>query len=167
MSGAKPDEQIRTPMQWTGDPGAGFTSGTPWEEINSDYTTVKVAAQTGDQNSLLEHYRKLIKLRNEHPALRVGQTYLVKSDSDKLASYLRASKDETVLVLVNLDNKPVSNYGLNLETGPLSGDYKITSLFDHSTYSPLQANGSGGFDHYAPIAEIPPYSVIILQLYKQ
>ena len=39
MSGAKPDEQIRTPMQWSSEEGAGFTSGIPWEAINSDYRT--------------------------------------------------------------------------------------------------------------------------------
>jgi len=167
MSGTKPDEQIRTPMQWTAGSGAGFSSGTPWEPINSDYTTVNVASQNGDNNSLLEHYRKLIKLRNEHSALRAGNTYLAKSDSDKLVSYVRSSKEETILVLINLDDQPVNNYGLNLAKGPLVGNYNVMSLVDDATYSPLQANGSGGFDHYVPIPEVPSYSVIIFQLNNQ
>jgi glycosidase len=167
MSGVKPDEQIRTPMQWSDEEGAGFTNGVPWQAINSDYQDVNVQEQTGDRTSLLEHYRRLIKLRNEHAALRVGDTYVAKSDSSKLLSYLRAGDEEAVLVLINMDDRPVSSYDINLDTGPLSGSYTVTSLMDDSNYSPLQANAKGGFDKYVPVAEIPPYSVIILQLNKQ
>jgi glycosidase len=167
MSGAKPDEQIRTPMQWSSEEGAGFTSGIPWEAINADYQDVNVQNQLGDNSSLLEHYRKLIQLRNEHAALRVGDTYVAKSDSSKLLSYLRAIDEESVLVLINMDDKQVANYDLNLDTGPLSGNYTVTSLMDDSTYGPLQANAKGGFDKYIPLEEVPPYSVILRQLNKQ
>ena len=167
MSGAKPDEQIRTPMQWSSEEGAGFTSGVPWEAINADYQDVNVQKQTGDNTSLLEHYRKLIGLRNEHSALQVGKTFVAKSDSSKLLSFLRADDKEAVLVIINLDDKPVTNYDIHLDAGPLSGNYAVTSLMDAFTYSPLQANAKGGFDRYVPVAEIPPYSVIILRLNKQ
>jgi glycosidase len=167
MSGVKPDEQIRTPMQWTGDEGAGFTNGTPWEAINPDYTEVNVQAQTNDNSSLLEHYRKLIQLRNEHSALQAGKTYVAKSSSDKLLSFLRSNEEETVLVVINMDDKPVSNYSINLKSGPLSRAYNAVSLLDDSTYSALQANTEGGFDKYVPLDEIPPHSVIILKLNKQ
>lgn len=166
MSGTKPDELIRTPMQWTSEEGAGFTSGTPWEVINSDYTAVNVAAQAGDSSSLLEHYRALIQLRNAHSALRIGKIHVAESDSNKLVAFLRASGDETILALFNIDDKPVSSYGLDLSLGPLSGNYEAVSLLDNSTVSPLQANDAGGFDDYVPMEEIPPYSVIILQLTK-
>jgi alpha-amylase len=167
MSGTKPDELIRTPMQWTSEEGAGFTSGIPWQSINSDYPTVNVAAQTGDSSSLLEHYRGLIQLRNAHPALRIGKTYVAQSDSNKLVAYLRASAEETVLVILNIDDQPVFDYGINLGVGPLTGDYNMTSLLGDSIFNPLQANDSGGFDNYIPLGEIPPYSVIVLQLEKQ
>jgi hypothetical protein len=61
----------------------------------------------------------------------------------------------------------VTNYDINLDAGPLSGNYTVTSLMDATTYSDLQANTKGGFDKFVPIAEIPPYSVIILKLNKQ
>ena len=166
MTGTKPDELIRTPMQWTAEEGAGFTEGIPWEAINADYRTVNVTEQTGDSNSLLEHYRRLIHLRNEHPALQVGQTYVAESDSNKLVSYLRASADETVLVIINIDDQPVNEYGIDLGRGPLSGSYEAVSLLDDSSFSPLQANDAGGFDVYVPLEEIPPYTVIVLQLNK-
>lgn len=167
MTGTKPDELIRTPMQWSNEEGAGFTAGIPWQAINSDYRDVNVSDQTGDKTSLLEHYRRLIQLRNEHSALRVGQTYVAESDSNKLVAYLRASSGETVLILLNIDDQPVSDYEIKLSTGPLSGVYNARSLLDDIAYNTVQANEAGGFDEYVPLDEIPPYSVIILQLIPQ
>ena len=60
MTGQKPDEMIRTPMQWDATEDAGFTDGTPWEPVNADHTTVNVAAQQDDPESLLNHYRTLL-----------------------------------------------------------------------------------------------------------
>ncbi len=69
MTGQKPDQRIRTPMQWTAAENAGFTAGFPWEPVNADYETVNVEAQAADPDSLLNHYRRLIRLRSEQPAL--------------------------------------------------------------------------------------------------
>jgi len=164
MSGTKPDELIRTPMQWTEEEDAGFTDGTPWEPVNSDFTSVNVAEQTGDTASLLEHYRALIQLRNEHPALRVGKTYVAESDSNELVSYLRVSQDEILLALINIDDQPLGNYAIDLGNGPLAGNYDAASLLDDSVISPLSANAAGGFDSYIPVQEIPPYAVMVIQL---
>jgi glycosidase len=100
MTGTKPDELIRTPMQWASAQGGGFTEGTPWEAINPDFPILNVDNQIGDSTSLLEHYRKLIQLRNLHPALRVGKTYMVGSNSNKLVSYLRVSEIETLTLKI-------------------------------------------------------------------
>lgn len=164
MSGTKPDELIRTPMQWDNSKGAGFTNGKPWQPANSDFAIVNVANQTGDDASLLEHYRKLIQLRNEHSALRLGKTFVAESNSNKIVSYLRVSNDETLLILINIDDETLSNYKLDLSVGPLSGQYNAASLLDASTINQLTANEKGGFDDYVPFAELPPYSIFIIQL---
>ena len=166
MSGTKPDELIRTPMQWDNTDGSGFTSGKPWQAVNADFPFVNVASQTGDKDSLLEYYRSFIQLRNEHSALRVGKTYVAESNSNKILSYLRASSDETLLVLINIDDVPVSGYTLELSLGPLSGSYQSASLLGASVISPLTANAKGGFDGYIPLSELPPYSVFVIQLTK-
>ena len=166
MSGTKPDELIRTPMQWDNTQGAGFTEGTPWEPINSDFPTVNVSSQTGDDTSLLETYRAFIRLRNEHTALRIGKTYVAESNSSKTLSYLRMSDEETLLILINIDNQHRSDYTLDLSVGPLSGQYNATSLLDTSTINTLTANDKGGFDDYVPLQELPPYSIFIFQLTK-
>ncbi|MCB0103499.1 MAG: DUF3459 domain-containing protein [Anaerolineales bacterium] len=166
MSGPKPDELIRTPMQWTSEKGAGFTTGTPWEPVNSDYPIVNVAAQEGKPDSLFEHYRTLIQLRNAHPALRVGKTYVAESNSKKVVAYIRASESETLLILINIDDKPITDFNLDLSVGPLSGEYTLTSLLDETAFPNLPANTKGGFDNYIPMAELPPYSTYIIQLTK-
>ncbi|GAB4447118.1 MAG: alpha-amylase family glycosyl hydrolase [Anaerolineales bacterium] len=164
MSGTKPDELIRTPMQWDASPNAGFTSGRPWQRVNSDFPLVNVAAQQGADGSLLEHYRALIQLRNAHPALRIGKTYVAESNSNKILSYLRVSGGETLLVLIHIGSAPLSDYQLDLSSGPLAGQYTAASLLDASTPAPLTANDKGGFDGYVPLPELPPYSVFVIQL---
>jgi len=166
MSGKKPDELIRTPMQWENKQGAGFTNGKPWEPINLDFTTVNVASETGKDNSLLEYYRKFVLLRNDHSALQIGETYVAASSSKKILSYLRVSGNEAILVVVNIDNDPLSGYNINLPLGPLSGQYVATSLLDTSPINSMTANDKGGFDNYVPLQELPPYSIFIIQLSK-
>src|SRR6185503_5286197 len=53
MIGDKPDERLRTPMQWTAAAGGGFTKGKPWEAFQSDSASTTVAAQDKDPRSLL------------------------------------------------------------------------------------------------------------------
>ena len=165
-SGGSADIPRRTPMQWADTSYAGFTNGRPWTLINSDYTTINVADQTDDDTSLLETYRKFIQLRNEHSALSIGKTYVAESNSSKLLSYLRTSDDESLLVVINIDNESVTDYVLNLSLGSLSGQYAATSLLDNSTINSLTANDKGGFDDYVPIPELPPYSIFVIQLKK-
>ena len=73
MRGSKPDELIRKPMQWSAAQNAGFSSRSPWQSVNSDYQQgVNVADQRADDDSLWNLYRRLIHVRNDHPALLEG-----------------------------------------------------------------------------------------------
>ena len=104
MVGPKPDEMIRTPMQWSSArPNGGFTTGNPWEPLQSDWKTKNVAAQDSSRQSLLNHYRKLIQLRNAHPALNRGPLTLLPTDdtTGTIAAWLRSSRDEAFLIVVN------------------------------------------------------------------
>jgi glycosidase len=103
MVGPKPDETIRTPMQWSSAPNGGFTAGTPWEPLQPDWRTKNVAAQDSSSQSLLNHYRKLIHLRNANPALSSGTLTLLQTDdtTGTIAAWLRSSGDEAFLIVVN------------------------------------------------------------------
>ena len=164
MTGNKPDEKIRTPMQWSGDRSAGFTTVIPWEDVNEDFPQINVAVQTDDPNSLLSYYRNLIQMRNNHAALRVGDYYGVRPDNLALLPYLRVSEDETLFVIINLSDKPAGGFSLSLNQGPLSGSYGVYSITGEGSIPDLEANASGGFDGYQPNIEIPAYGMVIFQL---
>jgi glycosidase len=164
MLGEKPDEDIRRPMQWTGEENAGFTAGSPWRAPSDDYTTKNIDAQNNDHGSLLSFYRALIHTRNNHAALRVGDFYLVESGDSALFASLRVSREEIVLVLINLGSDPISDYALQLEQSPLTGEYEIIPILYDGEFSSPTITAEGGFEDYQPISEIPPYGRFIMQL---
>ncbi len=166
MVGTKPDEDIRRPMQWTGEQGVGFTTGEPWRAPADDFETVNVTVQDSDRTSLLSHYRALIALRNNHEALRIGEWTLVESNSARIYSFLRHTAAETMLVIINLSRQPVNSeqYALQLAMSPLRGDVTGTSLYGMSEPSALSADAQGGFANYVPLPEIAPRTTHIIQL---
>lgn len=105
--GRKPDEMIRTPMQWSAESGGGFTSSTPWESLQSDWMTKNVAAQDHDPASLLNHYRRLIHLRMEHSALGTGDLAVATASDAAVAAFIRRSPAETVIVIANFGARAV------------------------------------------------------------
>jgi len=91
----------RTPMQWDPTPGAGFSAGKPWLPIPPRSATHNVATETGDPESVLTCYRRLLALRKGSRPLREGgYADLAPSDPDLLC-YLRACPQEAVLVALN------------------------------------------------------------------
>jgi len=94
--------RCRTPMPWSGGPGAGFTAGQPWLRIGADSATRNVAAQLADPGSVLALYRHLIALRAAMPALQVGTFELLLSAGTNLVAYTRTTPDQTLLVVLNL-----------------------------------------------------------------
>jgi alpha-glucosidase len=94
-------DPVRTPMQWSAAPHAGFTTGTPWLPVSSDRETVNVDAQRADPKSMLSLHRRLIALRRAEPALQLGRFQLLETSGDVLA-YLR----EDFLVALNLGATP-------------------------------------------------------------
>ena len=173
MLGLKPDELIRTPYQWSGEAAGGFSTGQPWQPLNQDSIQKNFSNQNQDDQSLLQHYRLLVNARNQHAALRIGETFLVQSDNPGLFASLRHSPEplESILVLVNLSEEPVSAYTLSLQEGPLNGNYHLAPVLtapnppDEKTgLLPLATNEGGGFSHFQPIAEIPPLTTLFFQL---
>jgi alpha-amylase len=105
MTGAGPHENIRTPLPWSsGRVRGGFTAGIPWQALTPGYSTRNIGEQSGDPDSLLNHYRALIHLRNEHEALRTGAMQLVASTDHGVYSFLRYGAAETILVVANLSD---------------------------------------------------------------
>ncbi len=165
MMGQKPDERIRTPMQWSDDPiTAGFTSARrPWEPLSTGADSgVTVADQWNDPDSLLSYYRTLIQLRNTHSALSNGMYIPVDTDSNKVYAFLRQTEEETLLILINPDDRPVSRYALTLEEASVPGN-NLTFLLGEGDFVMPELNDNLGFTDYVPFAELPAYGVWIIR----
>jgi oligo-1,6-glucosidase len=119
----------RTPFQWDATANAGFTTGTPWLKINPNYTTVKVAAEEGDENSFLNYFRKIVKLRNNNPVLIYGKYTLLDPDNPDVYAYTRELDGRRILVLLNFRDKAASaKTGLDLSKAKLLlGNYPTAS----------------------------------------
>jgi glycosidase len=164
MQGRKPDEDIRVPMQWNSDANAGFTTGTPWRATDANSSKVNVAVQKNSSDSLLNHYRTLIKLRAEHSALRTGKLSLVEINNPGLYAILRMDENESFLVLANLGNETISDYALTLTDAVLTDNtYKAKTLFGSEQAQPVQVT-AGIFQDYKPVSELSPYSMLIIEL---
>jgi alpha-glucosidase len=113
-------DQCRTPMQWTGGPGAGFTVGRPWLRIGPDAVTRNVAAQAADPGSVLATYRRLLAVRRESEALRLGTYRRVEGVGEDVLAYHRRTDADEVLVLVNFspEPRPVEWSGDDAVAGP-------------------------------------------------
>jgi alpha-glucosidase len=92
--------QSRTPMPWTGGPGAGFTTGQPWLRIASDSTTRNVAAQSRDPDSVLACYRRLLAARRALPSVQDGSLDLMSAGASSILAYRRSGSGPDVLVLI-------------------------------------------------------------------
>ena len=97
----------RSPMQWDASLNAGFSKGKPWLKVHPNYITRNVEAQSGDPKSLLNFYRKLLKLRKETPALHRGSFLSLNFDPRRVLGYLRQYGDQTVLVALNFGKRNV------------------------------------------------------------
>jgi alpha-glucosidase len=95
----------RTPMQWSGEAQAGFTTGEPWLPIAEDYRSVNVHVENEDATSMLNLYRRLIQMRRAEPALAVGDFAPVPADGNLMA-YVRKADRRRLLIVLNLGPQP-------------------------------------------------------------
>jgi alpha-glucosidase len=95
----------RTPMQWSAEKNAGFTTGEPWLPIAEDYTRVNVEVERDDPVSMLTLYAQLIKVRRGESALEVGQFEPMEADGD-LLTYVRRDRKSAFLIALNLGPQP-------------------------------------------------------------
>ena len=146
MVGAKPDETIRTPMQWSAGANGGFTSATPWEGLQADWMTKNVAAQDHDPASMLNHYRRLIHIRNAHPALSNGALSIGSTSQPATAALLRSSAAETVLIALNFGDRTIDRLAVTISPS-LQGSsaYRLEPLYadpsDGCTEGVISADG--------------------------
>lgn len=94
-------ENARTPMQWDDSENAGFTTGKPWKKVNPNYKDINVADQESDPNSVLNHFRKMVKLRNKNEVLIYGDYQIIQIDHPEIYAYSRTLEKDEMLILLN------------------------------------------------------------------
>jgi oligo-1,6-glucosidase len=95
----------RSPMQWTSGPNAGFSTGEPWMPVNPDHRVVNAADEAERDDSVLAHYRRLIRFRASSDVVVRGDFGAVDSGDPNVLAYERTLGDQKLLVVVNLSGE--------------------------------------------------------------
>lgn len=100
-------DNARTPMQWDDSTNAGFTSGTPWIELNNNYTEINAKIQLNDKKSVYNYYRELIRLRHEKDVIVYGSFHMLLKDDPSIFAYERILNKQKLTVICNFTEHPV------------------------------------------------------------
>lgn len=101
-------DNARTPMQWSDEANAGFTTAKPWLKVNENYKAINVAAQEKDPSSVLNYYRRLVALRKSDEFKELftyGRCVPAYEDKDGIMAYYREDENKRVLVVANFGSK--------------------------------------------------------------
>ena len=104
----KSRDNARTPMQWSDDENAGFTTGKPWMTINPNYVKINAQNEVSDSNSVFNYYKKLIKLRKENDIIVYGNYKPILEESEEIFAYIRELENKKLLVLCNFTKNVTS-----------------------------------------------------------
>lgn len=126
-NGAKPTEALqvinarsrdngRTPMQWTAEPGAGFSSGRPWLAIPTTHKVINAQSQVGVASSVFELYRQLIELRHTSEVVAHGQVRFLDAGKQaaKVLAFERTLDDERLVIACSFDDSPCTIADLDI-----------------------------------------------------
>lgn len=128
-------DNARTPVQWSDAENAGFTTGTPWLKVNSDYKDVNVAVQEKDPHSVLNYYRRLVALRKSDAFREVftyGEFIPVYENMDGVMAFYRKDESMCVLVAANFGMEPVE-IGLEYSFKKVLLSNRINETTDHTS----------------------------------
>jgi len=166
MTGAKPDETIRTPMQWTSAPNGGFTTGPPWEPLQPDWRTNNAAVQDPNRLALLNHYRTLIHLRNTNAALNVGSLSVIPADdtTGTIAVWLRTDGDTSFLIVVNFGRYHDYLHLPRLPLKNIDGNYFGVAASSYMDPPHACASVFIATNHEAQVKSIAPQSTCVVRL---
>jgi len=142
-------DNSRTPFQWDASKNAGFTTGTPWLKVNSNYTTINEAAEEKDPNSCLNYFRKLVKLRKDNLVLVYGKYTLLDKDNPNVYAYTRELDGKKMLIVLNFSSKNV----------------QVNTAYNGTAAKLLVCNYGGDIDKVSKVSgELKPYEASIYQL---
>lgn len=102
-------DNARTPVQWSDEENAGFSTHKPWMIVNPNYREINLAKQKDDRNSVYAFYKQMIALYKDpayHETLTFGRFEPYMRETKNLIAYYRRGEGQTLLVLANFQNEP-------------------------------------------------------------
>lgn len=153
---------VRTPMQWSPDRNGGFSKADPARLVLPPimdplygYEALNVEAQGADAHSLLNWTRRMLALRNKHPAFGRGSQRFLSPGNRKILAYLREYEGETILCVFNLSRLPQA---VELDLSEFNGRVPI----ELSGMSPFPPVGQLTY-----LLTMPPYGFFWFQLAQE
>ncbi|MEO6533643.1 MAG: alpha-glucosidase [Pseudolysinimonas sp.] len=131
-------DNARTPMQWTAEQGAGFTSGQAWIAENPNHVRINAAAQVGVAGSVFEFYRALIRLRHDDPVVSDGDFTMLAAEHPTLVAFERRLGDAAMLVVANFSSTETKVESALDLSGWRSGSVLLANYPDASLAAPLR-----------------------------
>lgn len=115
--GERSRDNGRTPMQWSAEKFAGFSSVEPWLASPDNFTRFNVEVEEQDADSVLNFYKQLVRLRKSNEIIRDGAIDFIERDNPDVLAYRRTLGDKSLIVLCNfrnvdtaLDDKTLTEY---------------------------------------------------------
>jgi maltose alpha-D-glucosyltransferase/alpha-amylase len=139
-------DAVRTPMQWTPDRNAGFsTTSDPGklylpvvQSLVHTYAAINVESQLAQNTSLLHWVHGMLAIRRQHPVFGDGRYVPVQTDNEAVLAFCRADDSETVLCVANLAATPRAA-SLTL---PGHAGAALTDVFGGATFGEVGADGT-------------------------
>lgn len=147
MIGTGDHQNIRRPMQWSNSVNAGFSNSVPWRSVANNYLTNNVETTLSDTNSLVNHYKKLIQIRNKYAALRKGNILMLENNSEEIISFARTFRNKTILINCNLFNNLAYPFLSLLKSSLPEENYYLMDLFNNNELGTISINSQGGFEN--------------------
>lgn len=97
-------DNARTPMQWSGETGAGFTDGKPWLKINGNYKEVNVAKENAKDDGVLAFWKKMIAMRKTEAILAEGDFSSI-YEGKRIYAFMRELNGEKMISVCNMSGK--------------------------------------------------------------
>lgn len=126
----KSRDNSRTPMQWSAEHQAGFTTGDPWISVSDHYPEINAENAVNDPDSVFHHYRKLITLRKKYDIIVYGDFELLLDTHERVFAYKRKYQGETLFVISNFYAKEVE---VNLQLESINNCQILLSNYKDST----------------------------------
>ena len=139
---AKGRDNARTPMQWDDSENAGFTTGTPWLAVNKNYDKINAKQCLQDENSIFNHYKKLIDIRKNNDTIIYGDYKLLCEDDENIFAYVRELNGDKILVVCNFYDKDVEfkfDGDFNYSKVLLSNYYDSSKMIEKLKLRPYEA----------------------------